>query len=156
MKLIHTGELIYLEAKETKVTDEICVELHSPLKLEDYKTYYSVNKSPYTKFDRVFKLDKEYYNKQLTIGLKLVHKQTRETNIYTTDCTTIAIFKSLKKPLNIEMPEAFKAGLNRVKEAEAKCEEVAKELQEELEALRKQFDKLAKAVVELGRKGEIL
>ena len=156
MKLVHKDNHIYLEAKCTKVENCINVDLITDVDLKDHKTYYSTNKGTYKEFDKTFVIDKKYFNKKIVVGLKLMNKQTRETKILYTDPTSINLYKSTTEPFNMEMPESFKTALKQVTQAKEDCERIAKELQEELNSLRKQFDKLARAVVELGKKGQLL
>ena len=156
MKLVHKDNHIYLEAKCTKVEDCINVDLITDVDLKDHKTYYNINKSTYKEFDKTFVLDKKYFNKKIVVGLKLMNKQTRETKILHTDPTSINLYKSTTEPFNMEMPETFKTALKEVKQAEEACKDVAQQLEEKLKQLETKFDKLGRAVVELGKKGELL
>lgn len=145
MKLMLKEGHLRLASTDEPVGETMKVRLETDLDKREHKFHYSIDKRPFKEFKEVFEIPAEFFNKKVTVRLKTAHRKTRKTKTYVTDPTHLYVYGTLEAPLNMELPESFKKGLEELRAA-----------RKEFEQLKKKQDKLARAVVELGRKGELL
>ena len=156
MKLIVKSEYAYLKPTDDKLKDDIHVTLDTDYDLSKYTTKVKINDGSFKNFDKRFKIPEKHINSSVVVKVKFINKENNSTKTYTTDKTNLHAYVTTEEPFDMSLPESFEAGMKRIKAVEKGMVEEQERILKEFEELNKRFNKISKAVVELGRKGELL
>jgi len=146
MKLYLKKGHLWLESVDQKVTKDKGIKVHfeTDLPKDRNKFFYAINDNRLQPLKHTFTIPEKYYNQKITIRVK-TDLPGDTSALFKTDPTPINIFASTLSSFTMELPQSIK---NIMKEME--------QIRKENKELRDKYKNLAQAVVELGKKGELL
>lgn len=139
MVLKFDGSYLYLEKLEYLVGEKLNVIFKTDGDLSEYKTYIKINKLPTKEFEESFEIpESELKKSSLTFKLRLDHRKENISKNFTSDPIPIRRYFAIGESFDIKFPESIKV------------------MEEKYQLLESKYKTLANAVLELGKKGEIL
>lgn len=139
MQLVLKHDILYLENIKIPTKSRLIINLNVPYAPEEYRFYIKINNKPFKEIEEVFEISKEDLRKaKLNLELKVKARKRKEEFIYKTDPISIKNYLLIGEDTTDTHPHSIAT------------------LQAQVEQINKSLKTLKKAVVELGKKGELL